>query len=72
MVPKKRGRPATGQGVQVQVRLHAPELAALDRWIKGQEQRPTRPQALRHALRDWLTGLGLLKHSDDPEGANGR
>jgi hypothetical protein len=27
---------------------------------------------LREALRDWLTGQGLLKHRDDPEGAKGR
>jgi len=26
--------------------------------------------AIRLALKDWLTGLGLLKHRDDPEGAN--
>jgi len=30
---------------------------------------PRRPlEAIRLALKDWLTGLGLLKHRDDPEG----
>ncbi len=28
------------------------------------------PEAIRLALKDWLTGLGLLKHRDDPEMAN--
>ncbi len=28
-------------------------------------------EAVRLALKDWLPGLGLLKHRDGPEGANG-
>ena len=48
-------------------------VAALDEWISQQpEPRPTRAQAFGYALQDWLTGQGLLKHRDDPEGANGR
>ena len=38
----------------------------------GQAPRPSRPEAIRRALRNWLTGLGLLKHRDEPEAANGR
>ncbi len=65
------GRPATGQGTPVTVRMHDPTLDALDAWIAAQpEPRPSRPEAIRLALKDWLTGLGLLKHRDDPEGAN--
>ncbi len=46
------------------VRLHEPHLAALDAWIAAQpEPRPSRPEAIRMALKDWLTGLGLL-HGD--------
>lgn len=73
MVPKKKRGPApTGKGVQVQVRLQAPELTALDGYIADQpEPRPTRPEAIRLALRDWLVGLGRLKSRDDPEGSNG-
>lgn len=73
-ITKKRGRPkTTGKGTGVMVRLHDPELTALDGFIADQEEpRPTRPEAIRLALRDWLAGLGRMKHRDDPEGANGR
>ncbi len=44
---------------------------ALDAWIAQQPNpKPSRSEAIRLALKDWLTGLGLLKHRDDPGGAN--
>jgi hypothetical protein len=47
-------------------------LAALDQWIARQpEPHPTRSDAVKTAVLNWLIGLGLLKHRDDPEGANG-
>jgi hypothetical protein len=47
-IPKKRGRPkTTGRGEGVMVRLQAPQMAALDNWIAGQESEPTRPEAIR-------------------------
>jgi Arc/MetJ-type ribon-helix-helix transcriptional regulator len=68
---KKRGRPATGTDPLLNFRS-PPELThALDAWIASQpEPRPSRSEAIRYALRDWLIGLGLLKHREDPEGAN--
>lgn len=68
-IPKKRGRPkTTGRGEGVLVRLQEPDLPALDNWISQQpDPKPTRPQAIRLALRDWLTGLGLLKVPMDRE-----
>jgi hypothetical protein len=45
-------------------------LAARDRWLTEQPDQLSRPDAIRMALRDWLTDLGLLKHRDDPEAAN--
>jgi len=27
----------------------------------------TRPEGIRLALKDWLTGVGLLTHRDDPK-----
>jgi adenylate cyclase len=44
----------------------SPILPALDRWIAEQSKpRPSRAEALRRALADWLTGLGLLKQRND-------
>ncbi len=42
--------------------MHDSDIASLDAWIAAQpEPRPSRPEAIRLALKDWLTGLGLLK-----------
>jgi hypothetical protein len=59
MITKKRGRPVTGQGVLIGVRLLPPNLSALDAWIADQpEPRPSRPEAIRFALREWLATIG--------------
>ena len=52
----------------------APELvSALDTWITCRpEPRPTRSEAVRLILQDWLVAQGVLKHRVDPEGANGQ
>lgn len=48
---KRRGRPATGLGTSINVRLQPDQLAALDRWIDGQDEpRPTRPEAIRQLV----------------------
>ncbi len=66
----RRGRPRVDTE-EVGTRFPRDTLVGLDAWIAAQpEPRPSRPEAIRLALKDWLTGLGLLKHRDDPEGAN--
>ena len=50
MIPKKRGRPATGTGEPVMVRLQPKQLAKLDAWIRRQADAPTRPEAIRRLL----------------------
>ena len=57
---KKRGPKPTGKGTLVGVRLHDPELSALDSWRSEQDPEPTRPEAIRYALRDWLIGMGAI------------
>lgn len=53
--PKKRGPKPTGIGTPIQVRLQPDQLAALDRWIEGQEDpRPSRPEAIRRLLESIL------------------
>lgn len=68
---KKRGRPP-GQEfpVSVQLRLSEKQAAVLDAFREGQEDMPSRSEAIRLILSDWLTGHGYLPHREDPEGAN--
>lgn len=44
------GRPATGIGTPVQVRLNADQLALLDRWIAVSGEGLTRPEAMRRLM----------------------
>lgn len=64
---KSRGRPATGKGQQVVVRMQPDLLIAVDRFAADQNS-PSRPEAVRTLLQDHLTGLGYLKPSDDMKG----
>ena len=66
-------RSIVGNEEAVQTTLPRNAVAALDAWIASQpEPRPSRSDAVRLAVTDWLTGLSRLKYRDDPEGANGR
>ena len=47
VIKKGRGRPATGQGTLIGVRLQPSQLAALDTWIAKQDAPLTRPEAIR-------------------------
>jgi hypothetical protein len=51
----RRGRKrTTGPGKQVLLRLHPPLLTNIDSWIRAQEGRPTRPEAIRRILEQAL------------------
>jgi hypothetical protein len=68
---RSRGRPRT-HATSIHLTTPPDVLAALDLWIADQpDPKPTRPEAVRLALRDWLTGLGLLPPKPESE-ANGR
>lgn len=54
MLAKKRGRPATGRGVTIGVRMHEDQLAALDRFITQSKEQLTRPEAIRRIVADAL------------------
>jgi Arc/MetJ-type ribon-helix-helix transcriptional regulator len=65
-----RGRPRV-DATPVNVRLPPEQLANLDAWIADQpDPKPSRPEAVRHALADWLAAQGYVQDRDDPEGAN--
>ena len=69
-VIKKRGRPATGRGLPVTVRLQPDLLDAVDQSLAGVPDAQTRPEMVRYILRDWLVGHGYLPHREDPEGVD--
>ena len=47
----KMGRPVTtGIGVPVLIRMHDPQLAALDDWIASQDEEVSRPEAARRLI----------------------
>jgi hypothetical protein len=47
VIKKSPGRPATGQGTLIGVRLQPSHLKALDAWIAKQNVPLTRPEAIR-------------------------
>ena len=53
LITEKRGRRGpepTGQGKLIGVRLHPPQLDAVDKWRRGQEDLPSRPEAIRRLV----------------------
>lgn len=57
---KSRGRPPVDSD-RVNVRLGRPELDAIDAFAASEEDGPSRVEAIRRILKDWLTGHGYLK-----------
>lgn len=55
---KKRGRPATGRGQTIGVRMLPAQLAALDAWIAKQPKRVSRPEAIRAMVTASLEIMG--------------
>lgn len=47
---KRRGPPPTGVGTPVQVRMSPDQLARLDKWVKAQPDKPSRPEAVRRLV----------------------
>jgi hypothetical protein len=61
---KKRGRPKTGIGEPVGLRLYPEMDLALNRWIRDQnEPQPGKPEAIRRILEDYLRRRGYLKNA---------
>ena len=57
--PRRRGRPATGQGTLVGVRLDDELLAELDNARRQVEPKPTRPEMIRRIVREALKDRSL-------------
>lgn len=56
---KSRGRPATGQGTQIQVRLQDDLLTTIDEFVASEPDSPSRSEAIRRILR-----ADLLENND--------
>lgn len=64
---KQRGRPATGQGVQIGTRWPESTVAAIDAWASRQEDSPARSESIRR-----LVELGLTVKTKSPPRKEGR
>lgn len=64
---KRRGPPPTGKGQQVVTRLHDDLLNPLDSFASSEDDKPSRPEAIRRILRDWLIGHGYLPPGPDDD-----
>jgi len=63
---KRRGRPPTGTGALIGVRLQPDQLGALDKWIaRHPDPKPSRPEAIRRMVTDHLAGERLLPSRPD-------
>jgi hypothetical protein len=62
MLQRERGRPATGKGVQIQVRLQPTMLKAVDGWMHRYSPQHSRPEAIRQ-----LISLGLKSPIPKPK-----
>lgn len=50
LAKKPRGRPATGRGETIGVRIQPADLALIDEWRRTQDDLPTRPEAIRRLI----------------------
>jgi hypothetical protein len=72
-IPKKKpGRPATGKGEGVLVRLQPSQLAALDAWIAQQDRPLTRPEAIRAMMETILHILSKDRGEKPAKKAKGK
>lgn len=56
---KSRGRPATGKGQTIGVRMHDDLLAPIDAYAAKIGEN-SRPEAIRRILKEWLAEKGYL------------
>jgi hypothetical protein len=47
---KRRGRPATGQGIQIGTRWPEVTVSAIDSWIAKQDDKPGHSEAIRRLV----------------------
>ncbi|KQV27848.1 hypothetical protein ASC97_05650 [Rhizobium sp. Root1203] len=58
---KKRGRPSTGKGVPVQVRLQPDLLKLIDSIGSWRDPAPSRAEKIRKMLQEWAEGSDFIE-----------
>jgi len=66
VIPKKRGRPATGKDPLIGFRVPPNIAAAIEKFASEEEDRPARSEAIRRILKDWLVAHRYLPYREDP------
>ena len=66
MVPKRRGRPATGRDPVSAIRLSPTLKSKIDNWAKQQEDQPSRSGAIRRLLNLALNSERTIKEAAPP------
>lgn len=61
MLAKKRGRPATGRGQTIGVRMKPDTLAKIDEWRATRDPVPSRPEVIREMVEAVIRLGGLDK-----------
>jgi hypothetical protein len=61
-----RGRPKASDGILIGLRWKEQDLAAIDKWRRGQVGLPSRPEAIR-----LLVKMGLMKSAVQPRKQSG-
>jgi len=64
VIPKKRGRPATGRDPVLALRLPPTLRAEIERWAKQQKDKPSRSEAIRRLIEVALAIKGEKPSSD--------
>lgn len=61
---RSRGRPKV-DSERVDVRIDRSVLEAMDAFAASEKDAPSRPEAVRRILRDWLIGHGYIASPED-------
>jgi metal-responsive CopG/Arc/MetJ family transcriptional regulator len=61
VLPKKRGRPATGRDPVTAIRLSPALRSKLDEWCKEQNDQPSRSEAIRRLVEQALSSKGRAR-----------
>jgi hypothetical protein len=72
VIKKRRGRPATGRGTLIGVRLQPSQLKELDAWIDKQDASLTRPEAIRAMMETILHILSKDRGEKPAKKAKGK